>query len=154
MSEPTKEFSPESAWVMMSDVLATPITNGYVKAGFTVVCLLAMSALSIAMYFYNRDKREKEAIETEKKVSQETAALFERAQLDADKARINNLTPAYKDDYNQYVKAINKNDYGFLGTSKIPGKCLEEISKIVYNGSITPEIRASRIIGIIEKTLI
>jgi len=148
------EISPDSAWQMLAEAMAVPITIPWVKIAYQAIVMLVMGILVIAKYFFDKNKRETEAYKTDIETRQRQSELLERAQHDAASSMRDNLAGAYADDYKLYVKMITKEDYSFLGNGKIPLKCIDEISHFVYNKDLAVEDRASRIILVVKKTLV
>jgi len=120
------------------------------KAVVIIVGIVAICVLMIAKYFYDENKRRKEAFVEAKRIKKEQYELTERLQRDASEAFRLNMDTAFKQDYEDFSRYIKDKKYSSV-LMNIPGELHEEVGKHLYREELDEYDRAARIINILKR---
>lgn len=122
---------------------------GIFGAIFVGVVAIAIALLLIAKYFSDRGAREAAAYALNLQIQQTQAENLARMQQDSTTAFLSNMAITYQQDYQYFIQMINVGTYSGI-YAKIAPQFQEQVSKFIYDSSITPENRAARVIMLIQ----
>jgi len=122
---------------------------GFFGAIFVGVVGIAIAALLIAKYFFDRGAREAAAYALNLQIQQTQAENLARMQQDATTAFLSNMAITYQQDYQYFIQMIKGNTFEGI-YAKIAPQFHTQIAQFIYDQTISPEERAARVIMIVK----
>jgi len=119
------------------------------KAVVIIIGILGVCFLIIAKYFFDENKRRKEAFLEAQKIKKEQAETAERLQRDASIALIENMDSAFEQDFQDFKRYIDEKKFSSI-LMNIPRQYHQEIGTFLYNEDLNSQDRAARIINIFK----